>query len=129
MADTAIPFSFDKYEQYVKELKKDSLTITQFKESDIKGDITVSAPKILFFSIPFDEGWKATVNNTDAKLYRVNAGLTGLIIPIGKSAVELKFEPRYMIKGMLVSILALLVFAGLLVIETFKHKKTASTLE
>ncbi|MHB8260150.1 MAG: YfhO family protein [Bacteroidia bacterium] len=129
LADTAIPFSFDKYEQYVKELKKDSLTITQFKESDIKGDITVSAPKILFFSIPFDEGWKATVNNTDAKLYRVNAGLTGLIIPIGKSAVELKFEPRYMIKGMLVSILALLVFAGLLVIETFKHKKTASTLE
>ena len=51
LADTAAPFSFEQYGQYVKDLKKDSLTITQFKESDIKGDITAGSPKILFFSI------------------------------------------------------------------------------
>jgi len=123
LADTVVPFSFEKYNQYVNELKKDSLTITQFKESDIKGDITVASPKILFFSIPFDEGWKATINNTDAKLYRVNAGLTGLKLPAGKSSVELKFEPRLMKKGLLVSIIALIVFISLLIIDKMKNNK------
>ncbi len=129
LADTAAPFSFDAYGQYVKDIKKDSLSITQFKESDIKGDITVAAPKILFFSIPFDEGWKATVNGTDTKLYRVNCGLTGLSIPAGKNAVELKFEPRYMKRGTLVSVIALLVFIGLLVFDKMRNKKISLTTE
>jgi len=129
LADTATAFSFDAYGQYVKDLKKDSLTITQFKESDIKGDITVASPKILFFSIPFDEGWKATVNGTDTKLYRINAGLTGLSIPAGKNTVELKFEPRFMKRGTLVSVVALLIFIGLLVFDRMRNKKVAVTAE
>ena len=129
LADTASSFSFDIYGQYVKDLKKDSLTITQFKESNIKGDIQLATPKILFFSIPFDEGWKATVNGADSKLYRINAGLMGLNIPAGKNTVEIKFEPRLMKKGMWVSILALLVFVGLLLMDKIRHKKTSITLE
>ena len=129
MADTASSFSFDIYGQYVKDLKKDSLTITQFKESNIKGDIQLATPKILFFSIPFDEGWKATVNGADSKLYRINAGLMGLNIPAGNNTVEIKFEPRLMKKGMWVSILALLVFVGLLLMDKIRHKKTSITLE
>jgi uncharacterized membrane protein YfhO len=129
LADTAAPFSFDAYGQYVKDIKKDSLNITQFKESDIKGDITVAAPKVLFFSIPFDEGWKATVNGTDTKLYRVNCGLIGLSVPVGKNAVELKFEPRYMKRGTLVSVIALLVFIGLLVFDKMRNKKVSLTTE
>jgi uncharacterized membrane protein YfhO len=129
LADTVATFSFEKYNQYVNELKKDSLTITQFKESDIKGDITVASPKILFFSIPFDEGWKATINNNDAKLYRVNAGLTGLKLPVGKSSVELKFEPRLMKKGLLVSIMALIILVALLIAEIFRNKKVQVEVE
>jgi len=125
LADTAMPFTFDKYAEYVNELKKDSLKITQFKESNIKGEITLVTPKILFFSIPFDEGWKATLNGTEVKLYRINAGLTGLKMPTGKSIVELKFEPRLMKKGALVSIMALLIFIGLLVIELLRRRKVS----
>ncbi|MEO8760076.1 MAG: hypothetical protein ABI388_03210, partial [Bacteroidia bacterium] len=65
---------------------------------------------------------KATINNVDAKLYRVNAGLTGLKIPTGKSNIELKFEPRLMKKGLIVSMIALLVFISLLVTQKIKSK-------
>ena len=112
--DTATPFSTDTYGQYVAELRKDSLTITQFKESNIKGTINIQSPGILFFSIPFDEGWTAKINGADAKLYRVNCGLTGLKLPAGKSDVDLQFEPRLMMKGAMVSVIAILVMAGLL---------------
>ena len=125
MADTTIPFSLDRYADYATNLRKDTLTITQFKESDIKGTINVAAPKLLFFSIPFDEGWSATINGAPAKLYKVDCGLTGLKLATGKNEVEISFEPRLMKKGAMVSLLGLLVFAGLLFVT--RKKGTASS--
>ena len=125
MADTTIPFSLDRYADYATNLRKDTLTITQFKESDIKGTINVAAPKLLFFSIPFDEGWSATINGAPAKLYKVDCGLTGLKLATGKNNVEISFEPRLMKKGAMVSLLSLLVFAGLLFVT--RKKGTASS--
>ncbi len=125
LADTTIPFSLDQYGHYVSELKRDTLSITQFKESDINGTINVDAPRILFFSIPFDEGWSATINGAPAKRYRIDCGLTGLKLGVGKNDVEIHFEPRLMRKGALVSILSLLVFAGLLFV-TGKRKNSVN---
>jgi len=121
-ADTTVPFSLEQYGKYVAELRKDTLSVTLFKEKTIKGNINLTMPKILFFSIPYDEGWKAKVNGADAKLYLVNCGLTGLKLQAGKSDVELYFEPRYMKMGGMVSLAALAVFIGLIVVSAGKRK-------
>ena len=118
LADTAVPFIMSQYELYVNALKQDTFTLTNFKESHIVGTISVQKPKLLFFSIPFDEGWKATANGKEIKLYRVNSGMTGIILPAGKTVIDLCFEPRLMKTGALVSlfgllILGILVFLGL----------------
>ena len=124
LSDTTKQFSFDEYAKLVSSLRKDSLTITSFTENRIEGNITVSSPKILFFSIPFDEGWSAKVNDTDAKLYRVNAGLTGLILNSGKNNVTLQFNPRLKKQGSLISMIALLVLGLLLVLNFRQTRKT-----
>ena len=115
--------TFDNYLAYVNELKKDSFSISKFSENNIKGSVTVNDSKVLFFSIPFDEGWSAKLNGTDAKLYRVNAGLTGLLINKGKNDVELSFEPRLRSKGKLISIVSLLILFGLLGFTLFLRRK------
>lgn len=124
LADTTKQFSFDEYNALVSKLRKDTLTITKFKESDIAGEITVPAARILFFSIPFDAGWHATLNGADAKLYRVNAGLTGLLVNAGKNSVELHFEPRLKKTGTTISILAIVVLAGLLGLDFYRSRKS-----
>ena len=123
IADTVAPMSFDNYLAYVNELKKDNFTISKFSENNIKGSVTVNESKILFFSIPFDEGWCAKLNGVDAKLYRVNAGLTGLLISKGKNDVELSFEPRLKSKGKLISGVSLLILFGLLGFTFFIGRK------
>ena len=122
LADTALPPTLDQYFQNVALLRKDSLHITSFKESDIKGDITLAAPGMLFFSIPYDEGWTAKINGTETKLHLIDCGLTGLKLPAGKSSVELSFEPRLMKKGGIISLFSILVFIGILVIERRSRK-------
>lgn len=128
-ADTALPVTFDNYLLYVNALKKDNFTMTKFSENNIIGNVNVNEAKILFFTIPFDEGWKATVNGSDAKLYRLNCGLTGLLIQKGGNTVELTFTPRYKKMGAMVSLVSLLIFIGLLALSYFKNKSKARTEE
>jgi uncharacterized membrane protein YfhO len=123
VADTTAPISFDNYLAYVNELKKDNFTISKFSENNIKGSVTVNDSKILFFSIPFDEGWSAKLNGVAAKLYRVNAGLTGLLISKGKNDVALSFEPRLKSKGKLISGVSLVILFGLLGFTFFLRRK------
>ena len=123
IADTVVPVTFDNYMTYVNELKKDVFSISKFSENNIIGTVNVNETKVLFFSMPFDEGWHVKVNDSDAKLFRINAGLTGLLINNGTNKVELTFEPRLKAKGALISIIALVCFAGLLGFTFMRNKK------
>lgn len=126
VADTLAPMSFDNYKAYGDALKKDSLTVTRFSENHIEGAIQTAAPKILFLSIPFDEGWSAKLNGAEARLYRVNCGLTGLVTASGNNKLELDFKPRYKKEGGYMSVAALVAFGGLLVLTRRKKEKEAS---
>lgn len=115
--DTLQPLTFDNYAAYGNELKKDNFSISIFSENYIKGSVNINKAKILFFSFPYDAGWKATVNGQEAKLYRLNCGLTGLLIQKGNNQVELSFEPRFKKLGTIVSLIAFLFLLILLFIE------------
>lgn len=122
LADTLAPLDFVNYEKYTTELKKGTLAISKFSENNIVGSVTTPEPVILFLSIPFDKGWKATVNGKEVELTMLNCGLTGLITEKGLNTVELKFVPRYKKEGGYVTIIALLVFAGLGAFLYFRNK-------
>lgn len=122
-ADTLVPFSFESYGKNIADLRKDSLTVTSFEENHITGKINLEKPKVLFFSIPFDEGWSAKVNGADARLYRVNSGFTGLILEKGQHNVELMFKPRLKNTGKTISLLAILVAVSLAGFNFYRSKK------
>jgi uncharacterized membrane protein YfhO len=130
IADTIAPFTFETYLSYINDLKKDNFVISKFSENNIIGDVTTADSKILFFSIPFDEGWKVKINGKDANLYRLNCGLTGLLTEKGNNKIELTFTPRYKNIGTIVSIISLIIFLGLLTISYFRNKsKTNSPVQ
>ena len=120
-------FSFEMYKQLVTSLKADSLTITSFKDSEITGNISLKSSKLLFLSIPFDEGWSAKLNNSETKLYRVNSGLTGMLLPAGNNEIKLSFEPRLFKKGLLISFIGLVVLIGLLAYNFLQKRKLAAS--
>jgi uncharacterized membrane protein YfhO len=126
IADTIAPISFDNYLAYVNELKTNEFKISKFSENNIIGSVNVSESEILFFSMPFDEGWKATLNGQEVKLYRLNCGLTGLMIQKGANTIVLTFEPRFKKMGAMVSVAALLIFLGLLAFSFFRNKSKSN---
>lgn len=124
-SDTLAPGTYENYKLFGDGLRKDSLHVTKFSENHITGSIRTTSPKILFLSMPFDEGWKANVNGQEAKLYKLNCGLTGLLTVPGDNKVELTFVPRYKKQGGIMSLVALMAFVALLFVAYRKDRKTA----
>jgi uncharacterized membrane protein YfhO len=129
VADTAAPVTFDNYLAYGNDLKKDEFKISKFSENNIIGRVNTDDSKILFFSIPFDEGWKATLNGQEIRLHRLNCGLTGLLTQKGNNTVELKFTPRFKNIGLTVSLISLFIFVGLLAFSFFRNKSKSNIQE
>lgn len=117
--DTTTDFSFTNLNHKIELLKQDTLNITSFTENEIAGTVNSNSEKLLFFSIPYDSGWKAALDDHDIDIHVVNAGLMGIKIPKGQHKVVLKYFPPYIKSGAVISVLALILAVVLFI---FKRK-------
>ncbi len=71
--------------------------------------VKTDTPQFLFLSDTFDEGWKASVNNIESKLYRTNFAFRGVAVPKGESTVEFFYSPAPFRIGLYLSLAACIV--------------------
>lgn len=112
------------YDADTRARRQDTLSIQEHSQNRIRGTIALTQRKVMFFSIPFDRGWSARVDDKDATLLRLNAGFMGLILEPGSHAIALEFEPPYLAAGAGISFASLLVCAAL-----FFRSRTTKTTE
>jgi len=96
--------------ELTESLKKNILNITEFKQNSIKGFIDLPRKKVLFFSIPYDCGWQASIDGKKINPELVNYGFMGLIIERGRHFVELKYEPPFMKSGAFFSLIGFFIY-------------------
>jgi uncharacterized membrane protein YfhO len=122
-SDTVSGFDFPVYSELVAQRKKDTLQINEFKHDRIAGDIDLDSAQLLFFSIPYDENWKAKVDDKAVEPVLVNVGFIGLPLEKGKHKIELFYTPAYFNISFAVSILATFVYILLFFVsKEFKMK-------
>ncbi len=63
--------------------------------------------RLIYFSVPNDNGWTAYVNNQKTPIYTVNGGMMGIVVPRGESNIEFKFFPPGLDVGTYISVLSL----------------------
>ncbi len=119
----ASSFNFDNYKEITDKLKQDTLQIIEFTHSKIKGTISLPSTKMLFFTIPFDKGWKIKVNDKDETLQRVNYGFTGISLPKGEHKIELYYVPQYSKLTNTISLISIISFWGFLIFYFIKKRK------
>ena len=124
LKDTVAPsgFSVDLFKQYVTDLSKDSLTMSKFDEREIAGAVNLNTDKMVYLSVPFDDGWSMKVNGQPADKIKIDGGMTGIMLKKGSNQIVLIYHQRYLTAGMLMVFLGLLAYVGLLVIGEMKKK-------
>ena len=89
----------------------------------INGTINVAKDGVLFTSIPYDKGWKLTVDGEKYEYIPIgNEGLIGVELPAGEHSLTFKYAPRGFYPGLVVSIISIIVFV-VLCIKSAKIKE------
>ena len=104
---------------------------TEFKTDKNGFTATVSRdkPNLVFFSIPYDKGWSATVNGKPVEIEKVNVGFMAVEVPEGESTVRFDYETPGLITGLGVTICAALIMLIYLVIWLFISRKNAPQVD
>jgi uncharacterized membrane protein YfhO len=121
--DTTKAIDFPSYQANSDALKKNALDITKFSENEIIGKINIDTPKLLYFSIPLDGGWLATVDGKEAAIQKVNFGMMGVMLNKGQHEVKLHFTPPYSNIGGMVSMGSILIYGLLMGFFIQKNRK------
>jgi uncharacterized membrane protein YfhO len=124
LSDTLKNYTFNEHFSDIANMKEDTFAITTFRQSHITGTIHPARKKLLFFSIPYDDGWIATVDGKEAKLLLANLGFMGLLIEPGKHTIDLIYTLPYFHVGIMISIAGLLIYLLLIGLEIRKRKGT-----
>jgi len=88
--------------------------ITHFEAETISISVESAAPALLVLAEPWYPGWEARVNGVGAPCIPANAWMRAVVVPPGKSQVELTFHSTYLALGAAISVLARAVLLVLL---------------
>lgn len=99
----------DKMAEQIAELNDGSLVIDSFEGSEISGRINTDRKKMVCLTVPYDDGWELEIDEADAKIHRINAGMTGFIVGPGKHSFRLAYTPPLFTAGMILSVAAVIV--------------------
>lgn len=111
------------FEQIIDELKANEFVPTVFEDGKIEGEYTAEDDGNLLLSVPYDEGWTATINGAAAELApAADKGLSCLSAQKGANKIVINYRTPGAFAGLAVSLATAiaLVTAGLYT----THKKS-----
>ncbi len=91
---------------------------TYLPDSDgFSAQITLSESDLVFFSVPYDEGWSASVNGKKAEIIKVNVGFMAVKCESGENSIRFDYETPGGKEGLLITVISLVVFLAYVVLS------------
>ena len=84
-------------------------------------EIELARPNLVFFSVPYDDGFTAFVNGEETEILEVDEGLMAVLCPDGASRIDFVYEADGLSLSKKVTLAAIPVF--LCYAGYFWHKK------
>ncbi len=91
-------------------LAASTLTLTDFENTFVAGDITCNRNGILYTSIPQDGNWTAWVDGVPADIVLIGDAMIGLLLPEGEHTVAFRYSNNTASLGAAISFGCLAVF-------------------
>ena len=113
----------DRYSDTCAERRKNSCSRFELQGSRFEAEISLEKPALVFFSVPFSEGWSAKVNGSDARVERVDNGLMAVRCEAGDSSILFTYRNKYTSAGLVIALCAAGVLAAYIGISIFLSRK------
>lgn len=122
-------FSWDNYFEDCVRLKNNSCSDFRYTNEGFKAKIfNKGKDNLLFFSVPYDEGWSACVNGKKAEIVKANYGFMAVLVKGNTlSKIEFKYNPPGFLTGIIITtvcgIIYFMYISALIIIGVFKRRK------
>ncbi len=103
-------FDWNAYYNVYESLNQNVMTVTDYDSGYVKGTIDCDQSGDVFTSIPYEEGWTVYVDGKEIKTKAIGEAFLGFDIDQGKHDIELKYFPKGMKLGGLVTIAGTIVY-------------------
>lgn len=99
--------------QSLNQFRNNSLKITSDLNHDtVRGTISVPKDSPMLFSIPYDNGWNASVDGKKVKIHKVVDNLMAINLKSGQHKVVLNYQVPGLKLGWIVSTISIILFIG-----------------
>lgn len=110
------------YTKQAQALQGASLQNVKQGLNNIQGDITLDKKGIMALSIPYSKGWSAYVDGNKTEILRGNVMYMALPLEAGTHHIILKYRTPLLNAGCLVSVIAILIFIGIIIMNKRRTK-------
>lgn len=84
-------------------------------------NISMDRDNLVFFSVPYHDGWTAKVNGQPAKIYKVNKGFMAVAAPEGVCEIVFEFETPGLKLGLIITLITAVIISVYLGIVAIKR--------
>lgn len=105
-----VKFDYETYSEDCKKLAANSCSDFEYTKTGFEAEITLDKDNLVFFSVPYDEGFSAFVNGKQVDVERVNKGFSAVACEKGYNKIVFKYTTPGLATGIKISAAALLVF-------------------
>ena len=110
-------------DRQVAKLAENALENIQIGTDTVDGTVTLDRSKILLLTIPYCDGWTATVDGKEARLLQANTMFSALALEPGEHTIHLTYRTPHLKAGLAVSALGFAAFGATLLCTEVKKRK------
>ena len=116
---------YDSYTRDCADRRAHSCSVFQMNNAGFHAEITLEKTNLVFFSVPYDDGFTAYVNGEKADILRVDKGLMAVLCPAGASSIDFVYQAAGLSASRVVTAVAIPVWV--VYVAYFVRRKRRST--
>ena len=116
---------YDSYTQDCADRRAHSCSVFQMNNAGFHAEITLDKPNLVFFSVPYDDGFTAYVNGEKTDILQVDEGLMAVLCPAGASSIDFVYQAAGLSASRVVTAVAIPVWV--VYVACFVRRKRRNT--
>lgn len=114
----------EAYLEYCAQRRQETCDTFEMDGRGFTATIDLSKENLVFFSVPWEEGWSATVDGEPVEIEKVNVGFMAVPVGEGEHTIRFEYQTPGLSAGFIITIVSAVIFVvALLVIHQFDMGK------